>query len=130
MEDKEISMMNVIPLIDIMLVLLTIVLVTSTFIASGKIPVDLPQAKASEKMENIPQEFIEIDSSGAFFYKNQEYSETELKSEVEKLPKETKIIIRADKKISLDIFVVILDMLKASGFENVSLQTGPKTSTH
>ena len=127
MEDKEISMMNVIPLIDIMLVLLTIVLVTSTFIASGKIPVDLPQAKASQKMENVPQEFIEIDSGGMFYFQNKPYSEGELKTEVQKLSRDTKIIIRADKKISLDIFVIVLDLLKAEGFENVSLQTGPKT---
>jgi biopolymer transport protein ExbD len=53
-----------------------------------------------------------------------------MKNEVDLLPKETKIIIRADNKISLDIFVVVLDMLKAGGFENVSLQTGPKTSTN
>lgn len=128
MEDKEISMMNVIPLIDIMLVLLTIVLVTSTFIASGKIPVELPQAKASQKMENVPQEYIEIDSGGTYYYQNKPFSESQLKAEVENLPKDTKIIIRADKKISLDVFVVVLDMLKAGGFENVSLQTGPKTS--
>lgn len=120
--------MNVIPLIDIMLVLLTIVLVTSTFIASGKIPVELPQAKASEKMENTPQEYIEIDSRGDYYFQNKSYSEKDLKSEIGKLPRETKIIIRADKSITLDIFVVILDMLKADGFENVSLQTGPKTS--
>lgn len=129
MEDKEISMMNVIPLIDIMLVLLTIVLVTSTFVASGKIPVELPQAKSSQKMENIPQEFIEIDSTGAFFFQSKPYSEAELKTEIERLPRETKIIIRADKTIELNIFVVVLDMLKSSGFENVSLQTGPKTSS-
>jgi biopolymer transport protein ExbD len=129
MEDKEISMMNVIPLIDIMLVLLTIVLVTSTFIASGKIPVELPQAKASQKMENVPQEFIEIDSVGAYYFQNRPFSEPELKLEVEKMPKETRFIIRADRKIALENFVVVLDMLKAGGFENVSLQTGPKTST-
>lgn len=129
MEDKEISMMNVIPLIDIMLVLLTIVLVTSTFIASGKIPVDLPQAKASVKMENVPQEYIEIDSKGVYFFQGKEISETNLKTEVEKLSRDSKIIIRADKSISLNIFVVVLDMLKADGFENVSLQTCPKTSS-
>lgn len=127
MEDKEISVMNVVPLIDIMLVLLTIVLVTSTFIAAGKIPVELPQAKASEKLENVPQEYIEINSEGEYFFKGKKVSEEDLKKEVEILPKESKIIIRADKKVSLDVFVVILDMLKSGGFENVSLQTGPKT---
>ena len=44
MDEKEFDYMNVIPLVDIMLVLLTIVLTTSTFIASGVIPVNLPKA--------------------------------------------------------------------------------------
>ena len=35
MEEKEFDYINVIPLVDVMLVLLTIVLTTSTFIASG-----------------------------------------------------------------------------------------------
>ena len=121
--------MNVVPLIDIMLVLLTIVLVTSTFIAAGKIPVDLPQAKASEKLENVPQEYIEIDSQGSYFFKGKELNEVDLRSEVKALARDTKIIVRADKKIALDIFVVVLDMLKEGGFENVSLQTGPKTGS-
>jgi biopolymer transport protein ExbD len=38
MEDKEFSSINVIPLVDIMLVLLTIVLITATFVVQGKHP--------------------------------------------------------------------------------------------
>ena len=42
MEEKEFDYINVIPFIDIMLVLLTIVLTTSTFIARGAVPMELP----------------------------------------------------------------------------------------
>ena len=42
---QEFSEINVIPLVDVMLVLLTIVLSTATFVVNGKIPVDLPQAR-------------------------------------------------------------------------------------
>lgn len=41
--------LNVVPFIDIMLVLLAIVLSISTFIAQGKIKVNLPNAKNAEK---------------------------------------------------------------------------------
>jgi biopolymer transport protein ExbD len=44
MENKEFDYINVIPLVDVMLVLLTIVLTTSTFIAAGQIPISLPKA--------------------------------------------------------------------------------------
>ena len=41
MKEKEFDYINVIPFIDIMLVLLTIILTTSTFIAQGAVPVEL-----------------------------------------------------------------------------------------
>ena len=44
MDEKGFESINVIPFVDVMLVLLTIVLTTSTFIAVGAIPVELPKA--------------------------------------------------------------------------------------
>lgn len=44
MEEKEFDAINVVPLVDVMLVVLTIVLMTSTFIASGSLSVELPRA--------------------------------------------------------------------------------------
>ncbi len=48
MDEKEFDYLNVIPLVDVMLVLLTIVLTTSTFIATGGIQVELPEAASTE----------------------------------------------------------------------------------
>ena len=48
MDEKGFDGINVIPFIDIMLVLLTIVLTTATFIANGTIPVNLPKAESSD----------------------------------------------------------------------------------
>jgi len=46
MEEKEFDYINMIPLIDVMLVLLTIVLMTSTFVMGGMIRVELPAVSA------------------------------------------------------------------------------------
>ena len=43
--EHEIDQINVIPLVDVMLVLLVIVLTTATFISTGQIPIDLAKAK-------------------------------------------------------------------------------------
>lgn len=43
--DHELNQINVIPLVDVMLVLLLIVLTTETFISTGQIPVDLVRSK-------------------------------------------------------------------------------------
>jgi len=123
-EDKEISVMNVVPLIDIMLVLLTIVLVTSTFIATGKIPLELPQAQSAQKIKDSTQEFIEIDANEVIHFQKKEVTVDEFEAEVKNFSPQTQMIIRADKKVSLDLFVTMMDILKVNGFQNVSLQAG------
>ena len=44
---KKFDEINIIPFIDIMLVLLAIVLITASFISQGKIQVNVPKASAS-----------------------------------------------------------------------------------
>ena len=60
MDEKPFESMNMIPFIDIMPVLLTIVLTTSSFIASGRIPLNLPQA-SDESTETPELEIIKIE---------------------------------------------------------------------
>ena len=60
MEEKEFDNINVIPFIDIMLVLLTIVLTTSTFIAPGAIPMELPQV-SDQQAGTLRSISVEID---------------------------------------------------------------------
>ena len=61
---KPLSQINVIPFIDIMLVLLAVVLTTATFVAQGKIPVSLPQASQAEPLVPAATVEITIDSEG------------------------------------------------------------------
>jgi biopolymer transport protein ExbD len=70
MEEKEFDYINVIPFVDIMLVLLTIVLTTSTFIATGVIPVELPKASKNQE-EILKTQTIEIDREGRIYLNSQ-----------------------------------------------------------
>jgi biopolymer transport protein ExbD len=47
MDEDDIDSINVVPLVDVMLVLLTIVLTTATFVVTGRIPVVLAQSAQS-----------------------------------------------------------------------------------
>ncbi len=124
MNEKEFDYMNVIPLVDVMLVLLTIVLTTSSFIASGMIPVDLPQTeKGSVKNQQHEQEIIEINRQGEVFFSSKKVSIEELKKKVGELSQDTEILIRADREISLQIFVSVLETVKQQGLEKILLQT-------
>ena len=122
MEDEEFKSINVIPFVDIMLVLLTIVLTTSTFVKAGLLPVELP--KASEKQsESIDSLIIEIDIEGRIFLNSKQVNLNDLKESTKSLDKTSPVTIRADKNIVLQVFVDVLDVVKKAGFEKVTLQT-------
>lgn len=122
MEEKEISYINMVPFIDVMLVLLTIILMTSTFVMSGLIPVELP--KVTGKYENaIRTKIIEIDGVGSVYYQGEAVDLSGLKDKLHDISKDTPFLIRADKGLALQNFVEVLDVVKTMGFKRVSLQT-------
>jgi biopolymer transport protein ExbD len=122
MDEQEFNSLNVIPLVDVMLVLLTIVLTTSTFIASGVIPVDLPKASqtAAEVMES---QVIAIDGQKQMYLNALPVTLSDLRSALKKIDRMTPILIRADRTVVLQAFVDVLDLVKHLGFTHIRLQT-------
>jgi biopolymer transport protein ExbD len=125
MEEKEFDYINVIPLVDVMLVLLTIVLMTSTFIATGIIPVELPRASKSQE-EILKTQTIEIDKNGNIYLNSRPVSLDGLSDSIRSLDRTIPILIRADRDIALQVFVDVLDVVKGLEFKRVSLQTEEK----
>ncbi len=122
MDNNGFDSINVIPLVDVMLVLLTIVLTTSTFIAVGAIPVELPKAESSVS-ETLLATTVEIDRQGNIYLDAQPSSMVQLRISLTQLQRSQAILIRADKDIALQIFVDVMDVVKGLGFRKVSLQT-------
>jgi len=122
MEEKEFDYMNVIPLVDVMLVLLTIVLTTSTFIATGVIPVELPTVSKGQA-DTLKTQTIEIDKRGNLYLNSRPVTLDGLKDSICNLDRSVPMLIRADRDISLQVFVNVLDVVKNLGFKKVSLQT-------
>lgn len=125
MDEKEFDYINVIPFVDIMLVLLTIVLTTSTLIAAGSIPLQLPQASRNRE-DLLRLQTIEIDRKGTIYYNTAPLCRQALFEALSHLDRSTPILIRADKNIALQTFVGVLDVVKTGGFTRVSLQTEPE----
>ena len=122
MEEKEFSSMNVIPLVDIMLVLLTIVLITATFVVQGSIPVNLP--KASQKQEEVIRSLeIVLTKEGRLFFEGREVSLRELEEILKNLDPSARISIAGDKDANLQSLVSLLELLKKYKFERVSIRT-------
>lgn len=125
MDEKEFDYLNVVPLVDVMLVLLTIVLTTSTFIASGAIPLNLPKAAQAHEAA-LKSLTIEIDRHGAVFCNAQALSLSDLSTRLQPLARTTPVLIRADRNIPLQGFIEVLDLVKQIGFSKVSVQTEVK----
>lgn len=125
MEHKEFREMNVIPLVDVMLVLLTIVLTTATFIAAGVIAVNLPEAKHRDNILSSPL-FITITKDERLFIDELELTPDELLKRLRQINKEQSVVIRADENAAVKRFVFVIDALKGEGFKRVSMEVQEK----
>jgi biopolymer transport protein ExbD len=116
---EEIGEINVIPLVDVMLVLLTIVLTTATFVVTGRIPVDLATSKTASPSEAVPL-VLTLTQERALFLNDQPLEN--LEEALRKHPSSTPVVVRADGRLALTAFVELVDRVKASGFSKVGLE--------
>lgn len=117
---KRVEGINVVPLIDIMLVLLTIVLTVSSFIALGKIEISLPQASNFTKVEPKFYE-IGITADHQFFINNEAVEKEKLSEKFSQLSKEDSVAISADKMAAYEDFIYVIDLLKAKDVEKIGM---------
>ena len=123
MRRERFDKMNVIPFIDIVLVLLVIILATATFVTNQSIKVDIPSAssKVNEEKKSI---YISVNKEGKYFYDKEELALESIKEKLMQLePKKDLISLRMDKSSEFRYFVDIIDILKTKGFENISIIT-------
>ncbi len=116
--DEEIDSINVIPLVDIMLVLLTIVLTTATFIVTGRIPVDLARAAHAPASQPSPQ-VLTLTLERRIYLNDRPVAD--LPAALGPIPRTVPIVVRADGGLALRDFIDLVDQVKALGFHQVSL---------
>ena len=119
--EREIHQINVIPLVDVMLVLLVIVLTTATFITTGQVPVQLAKAKESGDQKDVPL-VITMTAEGKLFMNDQPVPPDGLKIVLTSHPRESSVLVRADKITVLERFVSLVDEVRSLGFQQVNLE--------
>lgn len=116
--------LNIVPFIDIMLVLLAMVLSISTFIAKGEIQINLPKSKTADVPKEAPeQRIVQVDAMGDFFLDNQKLSFEELAQAITNLSREQPVLLRVDKDSTFDHFIQVIDLFKANNHENFRIAT-------
>ncbi|NOQ63732.1 MAG: protein TolR [Methyloprofundus sp.] len=130
---KVMAEINVVPYIDVTLVLLIIFMITAPLIQSG-VEVDLPQANANPvDTENMPPPvIITVSKTGEYFIDLGQGADEEavaaeelliLTRAVRKNKPSTQIYIRGDKAVEYGKVVTVMAALKKAGIEKVGLMT-------
>ena len=122
---------NVVPYIDVMLVLLIIFMVTAPLLTQG-VNIELPKAAAKTIEPKDSEPFIlNVDASGKYF--RDDNGEDELSSErvramaaavLRNSPK-TEFLVRGDKKVVYEAVINAMVLLQQAGVESVGLVTEP-----
>lgn len=119
--EREVDQINVIPLVDIMLVLLVIVLTTATFITTGQIPVNLAKASSASERHDRPI-IVTVTAEGGLFVDDHPLVDAALETALQDRARESPVLVRADKVTKLERFVGIVDRVRTMGFQQVSLE--------
>lgn len=121
-DGQGINEINLIPLIDVMLVLMIIFLVTAT-VMNPSVPLALPETSASQLNEDPQTVEISIDESANIFWGKNLVTLDELKERLEQtaaLDKKPGVNLRADKESRYDTVAKVLAEVSGAGLTKVA----------
>lgn len=121
--------MNVIPLIDVMLVLLAIVLLTASFIVHDKIDIQLPQTENTATFSPDDRETLNLslDTNGHIFWDGELIPTDGLNQKMAALDRNTLIKLRVDQAVEFHYFVTLMDIVKKYQHDNITILTERKS---
>ncbi|MBC85766.1 MAG: biopolymer transporter ExbD [Bdellovibrionaceae bacterium] len=127
-EDDPIAEINIVPFVDIILVVLIIFMVTTPLIMKPSINVNLPEAASGE--DSTPSKLnISISSNGEIRLNGTVTDSEGVKSESEKLSAQapnSQAIISADKNVPHGTVVSIIDAVKSGGVKKFAITIDKK----
>ena len=127
-DEQPIAEINVVPLVDIILVVLIIFMVTAPMVLKPTIDVNLPKAASGEDTPPTPLT-IAIGHDGEVALNGKPASLTEVAAFATSLAKDkpdTAAILEADKSVTLERLTELIDVVKASGIKKVAFSTQRK----
>jgi biopolymer transport protein ExbD len=124
--DEIISAINVTPLVDIVLVLLIVLMVTSSYLVNKSINVELPKASTGEA--TTPTLSISLDVAGKLYLDGQFVEEAELQKRVGaayRADHDVKAMISADGHVMHSQVVTVIDILRREKITKFGINTSP-----
>ncbi len=121
----SLSDINMVPFIDVVLVLLVIFMITAPILQSG-IEVDVPKTHTVKEITE-QRLVVTIDKNQRIYLGNDPVNIHQLADKIKKLAKHPNeaIFLRADETIPFGAFCTVIDSLRQSGISNISIVTQP-----
>ena len=120
----SLSDINMVPFIDVVLVLLIIFMITAPILQSG-IEVDVPK---THTVKEITQQHLVVtmDKNQLIYLGNEAVNIHQLADKIKKQSKRNDVVyIRADETVPFGAFCTVIDSLRQSGISNISIVTQP-----
>jgi biopolymer transport protein ExbD len=120
---KKFDSINVIPFVDIMLVLLAIVLTSATFVTNSQLDIALPTAAGAATTPPVEPIDIAVDRNGQWYLRGRSVNDDELLASIAVLPLDSAIRLKVDESAQFQRFVRLVDALTVRGIAQVSVET-------
>ena len=127
--ETSLSDINIVPFVDVVLVLLVIFMITAPILQSG-IEVDLPKTKTVKEISE-DRLVITIDRAQRVYLGNEPANIHEIGKLVQarmRNPQTDAVFLRCDETVPFGSFATVVDELRQSGIQNVSVVTEPISS--
>jgi len=127
-DDEPIAEINVVPLVDIILVVLIIFMVTAPLVLKPSIDINLPKASSGDESPQTPLN-ISIARDGSVMLNGKTSSLEDITvyaSNLVKSKPETAAILAADRDVTLEKLTAIIDVVKQAGVKKVAFSIEKK----
>jgi len=123
---KPVSTVDLIPMIDVIFQLVVFFMVSSTFIITPGIKLELPSSSTAEPVI-LSQLVVTIVSENELYINDKPSSLSTManqlnNTEIESTVKNTNVIIEGDRKVSYSLMIKVLDILRENSFTGISLK--------
>ena len=127
-QSRRISL-DITPLIDVVFLLLIFLLLSTTFIDSPGIHINLPSAASKQKSDTRKSLEVTITKENKIYIFGKDVKKDKLKQELANRisnPDTQALIIRADGKVEHQLVVFVMDSAKQAGIKKLSIATQPR----
>lgn len=122
--DEILAEINIIPLVDISLVLLIIFMITANYIMTSSLSVDIPQTEHGKPIQQIAAVAIVITNEGPVYLENELVTSLELKTKMQARyagNHDVSVILSAERNVSFKHIVKVIDMLHEIGVTKLNI---------